>query len=82
MEQSLRRMVNFAGDGDMLVQRAIRRSGHCNFSQEEREQAFDDMVRWVKTGEKPAGEDILGDLRDAGRAFTVPLDTIDPGTVE
>ena len=82
LEQSYRRIVDAAGSGDLLVQRAMRRAGHCTFSNEERIAAFDDLVKWVDQGQKPAGEDLSGDLTDAGRAFTIPtlLDD-DPGGV-
>ena len=48
LEQSYRRIVDAAGAGDLLVQRAIRRAGHCTFSQEERIAAFEDLVKWVE----------------------------------
>jgi pimeloyl-ACP methyl ester carboxylesterase len=80
-EQSYRKIVDAAGAGNLLVQRAIRSAGHCNFSEQEREQAFNDLVSWVTQGKKPAGDDLLGDLRDIGRQFTTPLDPADPGTV-
>jgi pimeloyl-ACP methyl ester carboxylesterase len=79
MEQSYRRKVDAAGAGDLLVQRAVRRAGHCAFSQDERIAAFDDLASWVRDGRKPAGEDLLGDLSDAGRAFTHPMLDDDPG---
>ena len=79
MEQSYRRKVDAAGAGDLLVQRAIRRAGHCTYSQDERIAAFDDLVSWVRDGKKPAGEDLLDDLTNAGRAFTKPLLDGDPG---
>ncbi len=79
LEQSYRRIVDAAGSGDLLVQRAIRRAGHCTFSQEERIAAFQDLVTWVKQKQKPAGDNILGDLRGAGLAFTVPRLPDDPG---
>lgn len=81
LQQKYRQIVDEAGNGDLLVQRAIRRAGHCAFSQAERVRAFDDLVSWVKTGAKPAGEDLSGDLSDAGRAFTDPLEDDDPGTL-
>ncbi len=81
LEQSYRRIVEDAGNGDLLVQRAIRRPGHCAFSDEERVQAFDDLVAWVEGGVKPAGDDISGDLTDIGRSFTTPLEEGDPGGV-
>ncbi len=81
LEQSYRRIVEDAGNGDLLVQRAIRRAGHCAFSDEERIRAFDDLTAWVEGGAKPAGDDISGDLSDIGRAFTTPLEDDDPGTI-
>jgi pimeloyl-ACP methyl ester carboxylesterase len=81
MEQIYRRAVDAAGAGDLLVQRAVRRGGHCAFTETERERAFEDMVTWVRQGQKPAGEDLLGDLTDAGRAFTSPLGDDDPGGI-
>lgn len=81
LEQSYRRIVEAAGAGELLVQRAIRRAGHCTSSQEERIAAFEDLVKWVGRQQKPAGDNILGDLTDAGRAFTIPLLPDDPGGV-
>jgi pimeloyl-ACP methyl ester carboxylesterase len=81
MEQIYRRAVDAAGAGDLLVQRAVRRGGHCAFTEAERERAFEDMVSWVQQGKKPAGEDLLRDLTDAGRAFTSPLGDDDPGGI-
>ncbi len=79
LEQQYRRAVDAAGSGDLLVQRAVRRAGHCAFTGAERQRAFEDLVAWVEHGTKPAGEDLLGDLRDAGRAFTQPLADGNPG---
>jgi hypothetical protein len=44
---------------DLFVSRAIRGVGHCDFSQPELQAAFGDLVRWVRTGHRPAGDDIL-----------------------
>jgi len=41
--------------------------------------AFDDVVKWVREGARPQGDDVMGDLRDAGRRFTNPLRPGDPG---
>ena len=78
LEQSYREIVHTAGRDGLLVQRAVRRSGHCNFSEEERERAFDDLTAWVETGERPEGEDLTGDLSNAGLPFTTPLEPSDP----
>ncbi len=40
-----------------LVQRTVNSFGHCNINQQEVLTAFDDLVRWVKYGERPAGGD-------------------------
>lgn len=78
--QEYQRAVDAAGKSDLLVQRAIRAPGHCTFSEAEIETAFRDLVAWVETGARPAGEDLTGDLSDAGREFTNPLRPGDPGT--
>lgn len=47
------------GKSDLLVQRAIRGVGHCDFSAAEFSTGFLDLVTWVETGIKPAGDDWL-----------------------
>lgn len=79
LQQSYRQAVDSAGRGDLLVQRAIRRAGHCAFTQDELRTAFDDLVAWVETGERPAGDDLSGDLSNVGLEFTHPLEPSDPG---
>ncbi len=78
LEQSYARKVHSAGRDHLLVQRAVRRAGHCNFSDGERERAFDDLVAWVEQGRRPEGEDLSGDLSNAGLRFTAPFETNDP----
>lgn len=48
-----------AGNADLLVQRAIRARTHCEFTQAELTEAFDDLVQWVEDGVKPAGDNVL-----------------------
>jgi pimeloyl-ACP methyl ester carboxylesterase len=80
MEQDYRRAVDAAGNGSLLVQRAIRRPDHCQFTEAEREQAWDDLVQWVEGGTKPAGDDVLSsDLSQIGLQWTKPLLPGDPG---
>ena len=81
LEQTLNRAVAAAGNQRLLVQRAYRIPGHCMFNAEEQARSFDDLVKWVRQGIKPEGDDIMGDLTDAGRKFTSPLRPNDPGTV-
>jgi dienelactone hydrolase len=82
LEQSYRAKAEAAGKGDLLVQRAIRAGGHCQFSEPELTAAFADLVAWVREGKTPAGEDLTGDLRNAGLQFTNPLRAGDPGGID
>jgi hypothetical protein len=59
MEQIYRERATAKGSGANLVQRAIRAPGHCDFTVAEQVTAFADMVKWVETGVKPAGDDVL-----------------------
>jgi hypothetical protein len=81
LEQTLNRAVAGAGRSDLLAQRIYRIPGHCRFSVPEQSRAFDDLVRWVREGVRPAGDTVFGDLSDAGRTFTDPLRENDPGTI-
>jgi pimeloyl-ACP methyl ester carboxylesterase len=81
LEQSLKHAVDGAGKSALLVQRVIRSPGHCNFSAEEQVDAFDALVTWARKGVKPEGDDVLGDLTNAGMKFTNPLRPGDPGTI-
>lgn len=80
LERTLKEAVHAAGRDDLLVQRVYRIAGHCGFSQEEMTRSFDDLVTWVTTGARPAGDDVSASLEDAGRTFTDPLREGDPGT--
>jgi dienelactone hydrolase len=78
-EQDYRQKTLAAGTASMLVQRAIRRPGHCNFSADERNQAFDDLVAWLEGGVQPRGEDFLTpDTAQLGVEWTTPMEPDDP----
>ena len=47
------------GKADLLVQRAIRGVGHCDFTAVELGTAFLELVAWVEFGVKPGGDDWL-----------------------
>ena len=47
------------GAADRLVTRATRGVTHCNFTRYEIMRSFDDLVAWVETGTRPAGDDFL-----------------------
>jgi dienelactone hydrolase len=79
LEQSLKRTVEAAGKSQLLRQRIYRIGGHCRFSEPEMVEAFDDLVAWVHEGTVPQGDEVLGDLSNAGMKFTNPLRPGDPG---
>jgi len=81
LERTLHEAVAAAGRQDLLVQRIYRLAGHCGFNADEEARSFDDLAAWVHAGKKPAGDDIMASLRDAGRTFTNPLRPGDPGHV-
>ncbi|SDK00616.1 hypothetical protein SAMN05421874_104359 [Nonomuraea maritima] len=58
MEQHYRADVSRHGRDKLLVQRAIRAAGHCEFSDAEVGAAWDDLVRWQRGGPRPAGDDV------------------------
>lgn len=59
MEQIYRQRAVAKGNGDRLVQRAIRGISHCDFTLAEQVEAFSDLVAWAEGGPKPAGDDVL-----------------------
>lgn len=69
-------LVADKGQSDLLVQRAIRGSLHCDFTTAEYQQGFVDLANWVENGVKPEG-DPVGDPTavaeaDFGCRFTDP----------
>jgi pimeloyl-ACP methyl ester carboxylesterase len=79
LEQTLKRAVTAAGSEKLLTQRVYRIGAHCQFSQPEMTRAFDDLVTWVTKGQRPEGDEVEGDLANAGTTFTNPLRPNDPG---
>jgi len=75
MEQVYRQRADAKGNGERLVQRAIRSVGHCDFTIAEQVAAFEAMVRWEQEGVKPEGDDVLDPEKlrapDYGCKFTV-----------
>lgn len=82
LEQSLKRAVVAAGKEPLLTQRVYRIAGHCGFSQAEMIKAFDDLTTWVHKGTRPQGDEVMGDLSNAGMTFTDPLRPNDPGGIQ
>lgn len=64
------------GNEELLVQRAIRATGHCGFSGEEITRAMNDWLDWVNGGSTPAGDEMLDPAvvanADYGCTFTNP----------
>ncbi|MBQ0902348.1 hypothetical protein [Micromonospora sp. U21] len=58
MEQAYATDVARHGRSRLLVQRAIRATQHCEFTPAEAGAAWDDLVSWVRTGARPAGDTV------------------------
>ena len=69
MEQIYFQRVTAKGNVANLVQRAIRAPGHCDFTVAEQATAFADLVKWVETGVKPAGDDVMTASRIAQPSY-------------
>jgi pimeloyl-ACP methyl ester carboxylesterase len=84
MEQVYAERVAENGASDLVVQRAIRGVGHCDFTPEELVTGFVDLVAWVEHGVRPAGDDVLtpGVVADPnyGCAFTTATRDLGPFT--
>jgi hypothetical protein len=59
MEQVYAKRVAANNRSDLVVQRAIRGVGHCDFTPTELITGFTDLVAWVEDGVKPAGDNVL-----------------------
>ncbi|WP_305788050.1 alpha/beta hydrolase family protein [Symbioplanes lichenis] len=59
----------YAARGGQFVSRAIRGVGHCDFTQSELTEAFDDLTRWIRTGHRAAGDAVLDRRAVADPAF-------------
>ena len=69
MEQVYARRALQNGRGKLFVSRAVRGVGHCDFTQAELRQGFDDLVSWVDTGHRPGGDAILNPRAVAAPGF-------------
>ena len=69
MEQVYAREVAGSGRSELLVQRAVRATGHCEFSPGEAGTAWDDLVAWVRGGDRPDGDDVTDAAAVADPAF-------------
>lgn len=79
MEQIYADDVKRQGKSRFLVQRAIRGSGHCDFTPYELNNGFDDLTDWVETGKRPAGDKLTRQAvsrEDYGCQFSDPDNTL------
>lgn len=58
-----------AANGKPFVSRAIRATGHCDFTAAELAKGFDDLVRWVDTGFVPSGDRVTDAAAVAAPTF-------------
>jgi hypothetical protein len=58
MEEAYAQDVAQHARTSLVVQRAIRASSHCEFTPTEAGTAWDDLVNWVSTDTRPAGDDV------------------------
>lgn len=80
MEQIYTERAAAEGNADLLVVRAIRDTNHCGFTTVEQIDAFADMVEWVETGVRPAGDAVLHPVAVADPQFGCAFTSIDrPG---
>lgn len=69
MEQVYAKRAADNGVSHLLVQRATRDYGHCAFTGPELVRGFVDLVTWVETGVKPAGDNVLDPAAVASPTF-------------
>lgn len=69
MEQVYASRVAGNGLSHLVVQRAIRGVGHCDFTAAELVRAFTDLVGWVEHGVRPPGDDVLSPAVVADSAY-------------
>lgn len=80
MQQLYRQRVDAKGNGDRLVQWAVRGTGHCEFTYAEQAAAFEALEKWEQDGVKPAGDDVLDrqKLKDPNYGCTYTKNTFTP----
>ena len=79
METIYNQRVADNGKSDLLVQRAIRGVSHCGFTTTEYETAMADLVNWVETGVRPAGDDVGNPAAVAASDFGCTFTDQSPG---
>jgi len=54
-------LVQRTGNGERFVQQYVKHDGHCNISGPETAAALEELIRWKRTGVKPASGAVPGD---------------------
>jgi pimeloyl-ACP methyl ester carboxylesterase len=76
MQQIYRHRAEANGNGNLLVQRAVRAPSHCDFTIQEQVEAFDAMANWVENKLIPSGDNVTEPSivanPDYGCAFSRP----------
>jgi hypothetical protein len=80
MEQIYAQRVAAHGQSRLFVSRAIRGVGHCDFTQSELQAGFSDLVKWVRHGDKPAGDRVTDARVVASPNFGCRFTDQTPGT--
>jgi hypothetical protein len=80
MEQIYAQRVAAHGQSRLFVSRAIRGVGHCDFTQSELQAGFSDLVSWVRSGHRPAGDRITDARVVASPTFGCRFTDRTPGT--
>ena len=78
LDRDYQRLVQDSGWERNLVIQAIRRPGHCTFSEREALSGFTAIITWLTLRFPPPGDDLQGDLATVGTSFTDPFDEDDP----
>ncbi|HET9081277.1 MAG TPA: hypothetical protein VFO01_12285 [Trebonia sp.] len=69
MDQQYDAMMVAHGQGGLFVDRAIREVSHCGYTTSELSSAFSALVSWIRTGQRPAGDNILNPKAVASPLF-------------
>jgi hypothetical protein len=80
MEQIYAQRAAAHGESRLFVSRAIRGVGHCDFTQSELQAGFSDLVSWVRSGHRPAGDRVLDPRAVASPSFGCRFTDRTPGT--
>ncbi|HEY7324738.1 MAG TPA: hypothetical protein VH520_07915 [Streptosporangiaceae bacterium] len=82
MDQRYDQMMIAHGEGNLFVGRAIREVTHCGYTTSELSAGFSALVKWIDTGKRPAGDNILDPRAVAsplfGCRFTDPTPGVHP----